>query len=147
MSIANACTIVFYVVVCLICSTMFSRRLIVIPEPIIFILKNYKVQILQSVDILFLIFYVSIVSATIYVYFFWYAKAFMHLRSGGLGKQHVWVWVIVCACFIGGLFMSKRNDLLQVATIQDQISLILVVALPVILLIISGLRGTGRRGV
>ncbi|CAM3165197.1 GerAB/ArcD/ProY family transporter [Paenibacillus lupini] len=148
MSIANACTIVFYVVVCLVCSTMFSlKQLIVIPEPIVFILKNYKVQILQSVDILFLIFYVSVVAATVYVYFFMAAKAFMHLRSGGMGKQHIWVWVIVCACFIAGFFMTKRNDLLQVAAFQDQLSIFLVVGLPVILLIISGLRGAGRRGV
>jgi spore germination protein (amino acid permease) len=145
MSLANASTGVFYIAVCLICSMKFSlTQLKIIPEPIIFILKNYRVDILQSIDILFLIFYVCIVSATVYVYFFMAAKAFVHLRSQGLGKQHVWVWTMVGVCLIGGFFMTKRNDILQFASIQDMVSITLIVGLPVVLLIISGLRGAGR---
>ncbi|KRE73810.1 GerAB/ArcD/ProY family transporter [Paenibacillus sp. Soil750] len=145
MTLANASTAVFYIAVCLICSMKFNlKQLEVIPEPIIFILKNYRVDILQSIDILFLIFYVCIVSATIYVYFFMAVKAFLHLRSQGLGKQHVWVWTMVALCFLGGFFLMKRNDILQIATIQDIVSIMLVVGLPVVLLIISGLRGAGR---
>jgi spore germination protein (amino acid permease) len=145
MSLANISTVVFYVSVCLICSMKFSlEQLIVIPEPIIFVLKNYRVEILQSLDILFLIFYVCIVSGTIYVYFFLAAKAFLHLRSQGLGKQHVWVWAIVCVCFIGGFFITKRSSIMQFSTIQDKLSIMLIVFLPVFLLIISRLRGTRR---
>jgi spore germination protein (amino acid permease) len=145
MTLANASTAVFYTAVCLICSMKFSlKQLTVIPEPIIFVLKNYRLQVLQSIDILYLIFYVCIVSATIYVYFFMAAKAFLHLRSQGLGKQHVWVWILIGVCLLGGFLMTKRNDILQIASIQDIVSITLVVGLPVVLLIISGLRGAGR---
>ncbi|WNR42735.1 GerAB/ArcD/ProY family transporter [Paenibacillus roseipurpureus] len=145
MTLANASTAVFYVAVCLICSMKFSlEQLSVIPEPIVFILKNYKIDILQSIDILFLIFYVCIVSATIYVYFFMAAKAFVHLRSQGLGKQHIWVWAIVCVCFIGSFFIMRRLSIVKFGAIQDVISIMMVVVLPALLLLISGLRGTGR---
>ncbi|NQX63846.1 GerAB/ArcD/ProY family transporter [Paenibacillus qinlingensis] len=148
MTLANASTAVFYIAVCLICSMKFNlKQLEVIPEPIIFILKNYQLNVLQSIDILFLIFYVCLVSATIYVYFFMAVKAFQHLRRQGLGKQHVWVWTVVALCFLGGFFVTKRDDILQIATIQDIVSFSLVVGLPVILLIISGLRGVGRNEV
>ncbi|SDX71157.1 GerAB/ArcD/ProY family transporter [Paenibacillus sp. CF384] len=145
MTLANAFTLVFYVAVCLICSMSFSvKQLNLIPEPLIFILKNYQLEILQSIDILFLIFYVCVVSATVYVYFFMAAKAFLHLRSQGLGKQHGWVWTIVSFCFLGGLFLTKRMDILNLSSVQDRLSIILVILLPVVLLMISGLRGTGR---
>lgn len=145
MMLANASTAVFYITVCLVCSMKYSlEQLKIIPEPIIFILKNYRIEILQSFDFLFLIFYICVVSATIYVYFFLAAKAFQHLRSKGLGKQHVWVWAMVCVCFIGSFFFAKRSDILRFASIQDQLSITLVVVLPVVLLMISGLRGRGR---
>lgn len=74
---------VYYVAVCLVCSTMFSlQQLKVIPEPIVFILKNYILQVLQSLDILFLIFYMCIIADTIYVYFFVAAKASAGSRHG-----------------------------------------------------------------
>ena len=145
MTLANAFTVVYSVTVCLICTMKFGlEQLRVIPEPIVFILKNYRIDILQSIDILFLIFYVCMVSATIYVYFFLAAKAFVHLRSQGLGKQHVWVWTMICVCFLGGFFFTKRNTILQFTSIQDQLSVLMVVVLPVVFLIISGLRGTRR---
>jgi spore germination protein (amino acid permease) len=148
MSIANAIAIVFYVAVCLVCSTMFSlRQLTYIPEPIVFILKNYQLEIIQSLDILFLIFYACVVLSTIYVYFFLSSKAFMHLRKNGWGKQSVWVWAIVCACFAGGFFMTKRSNIIQVAALQDQASVYLIVVLPVILLVLSTLQRTMRNGV
>ncbi|KRF43686.1 GerAB/ArcD/ProY family transporter [Paenibacillus sp. Soil787] len=148
ISLANACTVVYDVTVCLICSMKFSlAQLKVIPEPIIFILKSYQVETLQSIDILFLIFYVCIISTTIYVYFFLAAKAFLHLRSQGLGKQHIWVWAIVCVCFIGGFFLTKRSAILQFSSIQDKLSIIMIAILPLILLLISKLRGTGRSGI
>jgi spore germination protein (amino acid permease) len=146
MTLANAFTIMYYIAVCLVCTMKFSlEQLKVIPEPIVFILKNYRVEILQSFDILFLIFYICIVSATIYVYFFMAAKAFHHLRVEGLGKQHIWVWTIVSVSFIGGFFMTKRSSILQVSSIQDRLSIILIIVLPIVLLMISALRGTGRR--
>ncbi|SFT05485.1 GerAB/ArcD/ProY family transporter [Paenibacillus sp. BC26] len=145
MTMANAFTLIFYVAVCLICSMSFSvKQLNLIPEPLVFILKNYRLEILQSIDILFLIFYVCVISSTVYVYFFMAAKAFLHLRSQGLGKQHVWVWAIISLCFIGGFFMTKRMDILSLSSVQDRLSIILIVLLPVVLLMISGLRGTGR---
>ncbi|MBP3965857.1 GerAB/ArcD/ProY family transporter [Paenibacillus lignilyticus] len=145
MTLANACTIIYYVAVSLICSTMFSlKQLTLIPEPIVFILKNYRIEILQSIDILFLIFYLCMVSDTVYVYFFMAAKAFMHLRGRGLGKQKVWVLVITGACFIGSFFLKRSSAINRLATIQDLLSVFMIVALPIILLIISGLRGVGR---
>lgn len=145
MSLANACTIAFYVAVCLVCTMMFSsNQLYLIPEPIVFILKNYRVDILQSFDTLFLMFYVCIVLSTIYVYFFLAAKAFVHVRARGFGKQRIWVWAIVGATFVGGCLLKKRGDLLKFAAIQDAVSFCLVFALPFVLLAISGLRGVRR---
>ncbi|ACT01486.1 GerAB/ArcD/ProY family transporter [Paenibacillus sp. JDR-2] len=148
MSVANALTIVFYVTVCLVCTTMFGQKqLIIVPEPIVFILKNYRIQILQSLDILFLIFYVFVVSATIYVYFFLASKAFVHLRTAGLGRSYLWVWTIVTICFVASFFLTKRNDILRIAAFQDQLSILTVVALPLLLLLISGIRSAGRHRV
>ncbi|MBM7563951.1 GerAB/ArcD/ProY family transporter [Paenibacillus sacheonensis] len=145
MTIANACTIVLYVAVTLVCSmTLGLKQLAVIPEPIVFLLKNYRFKILQGVDILFIISCACIVSATVFVYFFLAARAFQHLRGRGLGKQHVWVWAIVCGCFIASFFISKRDSIMQYGSMQDKLSILMIVGLPVILLMISGLRGTGR---
>ncbi|EFM12456.1 spore germination protein [Paenibacillus curdlanolyticus YK9] len=147
MTLANGFTIVFYVAVCLICTMKFGLgQLNMIPEPIVFILKNYRVEVLQSIDILFLIYYASIISTTIYVYYFLAANAFLHLRSQGLGKQHRWVWTIVGLGFIGSFFVTKRSDILHFASIQDQASVIIVVVLPIVLLMISGIRGLARSG-
>ncbi|GLX67826.1 GerAB/ArcD/ProY family transporter [Paenibacillus glycanilyticus] len=146
MSLANTCTMLFYIVVSLICTTMFGQKqLLLIPEPIVFILKNYKVEMLQSLDILFLIFYVCIVSATIYVYFYLSAKSFQNLSKKGVGKQSVWVWVIVALCLLGSFFIDEQHDLTQTSSFQDKLSILFVVGLPLLLLIISGIRGTGRR--
>lgn len=145
MTLANASTAVFYIAVCLICTMKFNlKQLSFIPEPIVFILKSYRIDILQSIDIFFLIFYVCIVSATIYVYFFMAAKAFMHLRNPGLGKQHIWVLAIILICFAVSFFVTRRMAMLQFASIQDLLTILLVVVLPVLLLMISGLRGTVR---
>lgn len=145
MTLANGTAIFYYVAVCLICTTMFSlKQLEEIPEPLIFILKYYHIELLQSLDILFLIFYICIVSDTVYVYFFLSAKAFLHLRSRGLGRQQVWVWSMIGLAFIGSLFVKKRASIIQVLNFQDKLSIILIVALPIVLLIISGLRGTRR---
>lgn len=148
MTLANTSTAVFYIAVCLICSMKFSlKQLSFIPEPIIFILKSYRVDIIQSIDIFFLIFYVCIASATIYVYFFMGAKAFMHLRSHGLGKQNIWVWIMIFVCFVGSFFLTRRMAILKFASIQDILSIALVVGLPVVLLMISGLRGKVRNDI
>lgn len=148
MSIANAIAIVFYVAVCLVCSTMFSlRQLTYIPEPIVFILKNYQLEIIQSLDILFLVFYACVIASTIYVYFFLSSKAFMHLRKDGWGKQQVWVWLMVAVCFAGGFFLTKRNDITQFAAVQEQVAVCMIVVIPVMLLIVSGLKSTRRSGV
>ncbi|WP_308639769.1 GerAB/ArcD/ProY family transporter [Paenibacillus silvisoli] len=148
MTSANICTTVYYIAVCMICTTMFGiKQLLVIPEPIVFILKNYQVEILQSIDNLFLVFYACIVTSTTYVYFFMAAKAFQHLRAQGLGKQYVWVWGIAGICFIGGFFLTKRSDMLMLGEKQDMLSVIFLMAMPVILLIISGMRGTRRSSV
>ncbi|RAP75875.1 GerAB/ArcD/ProY family transporter [Paenibacillus montanisoli] len=145
MTLANACTAVYYIAVCLISTTTFGlKQLLVIPEPLVFILKNYRVEVLQSIDNLFLIVYACIVLATIYVYFYLAAKAFQHLRGSGLGKQQMWVWSIVVICFIGGFFIEKRSDIRQWAEIQDRLSVILVVALPCLLLMVSAMRGVTR---
>lgn len=145
VSLANFSSMLYYVISCLICSTMFSlNQLRLIPEPIVFILKYYHIEVLQSIDILFLIFFVFIVSDTAYIYFFLSAKAFQHLRSQGMGKQQVWVWSTVFLAFIGALFFQKRASLRQFSEMQDKLSLIMVVALPAIMLIISGIRSVGR---
>ncbi|RUS46936.1 GerAB/ArcD/ProY family transporter [Cohnella sp. AR92] len=144
MTLANGCTTAFYVIVCLICSTMFStRQLNVIPEPIVFILKNYRVQVLQSIDTLFLIFYLSVVTATLIVYYFLAAKAYMNLRNQGLGRQGAWVWGSVAICFVFGLFIRKRGLILEIASIQDRMSVFFVVAVPFLLLIVAGIRRYG----
>ncbi|TCM96260.1 spore germination protein (amino acid permease) [Paenibacillus sp. BK033] len=145
ISIANASTIVFYVTVCLVCTTMFGQKqLIIVPEPIIFILKNYRIQILQSLDILFLVFYVFVVCPTINVYFFLASKAFVHLRTAGLGKRYIWVWILIAACFIASFSLTKRIDILRIASFQDRFSILIVAAFPLLLLLISGIRSAGR---
>ncbi|MFC4101636.1 GerAB/ArcD/ProY family transporter [Paenibacillus xanthanilyticus] len=145
MLAANACAIVFYVTVCLVCTTMFGpKQLLIVPEPIVFILKNYRIQILQSLDYLFLVIYVCVVTATIYVYFFLASKAFQHVRTAGLGKQAFWVWAIVGVGFAGSLFLTRRGDILRMASIQDQLAIVMVIVLPLLLLLIAGMRRIGR---
>ncbi|WP_116191350.1 GerAB/ArcD/ProY family transporter [Paenibacillus taihuensis] len=145
MTFANMTAILYYVLSCLICSTMFSlKQLKHIPEPIVFILKYYQLEVLQSLDVMFLIFYVFIVSDTAYIYFFLSAKAFVHLRSKGLGKHQIWVWAMVGLAFIGSLFFKKRSTIINFSDLQDIGSVFMIIAVPAVLLIISGLRGAGR---
>ncbi|WP_236286711.1 GerAB/ArcD/ProY family transporter [Paenibacillus allorhizoplanae] len=141
MSCANGLTTLYYCTVVLICSLNFTpEQLSIIPEPIIFILKQNDWRVFQSIDMVFVIFWFTILSATVYVYLFLAAKAVCHIGKSKQGNHARWVIVITGICFVIAYWMRGKKLITSVGGTPYQLtSLICVVAIPLILLVISHL--------
>ncbi|SFS45920.1 GerAB/ArcD/ProY family transporter [Paenibacillus sp. BC26] len=142
MTYANALSILFYVTVSLVSTLSFSNsQLVFIPEPIVFILKQYQTKVLQSLDLLFIIMYISITSVTIIVYLFMAAKAFLHVNGTSKGKHTVWVWIATGIGYSAGCYVWEKQWIKQTTQMLHQLCFVFMVIIPFLLLCISAMRG------
>ncbi|MFB7142581.1 GerAB/ArcD/ProY family transporter [Gottfriedia sp. NPDC056225] len=71
MSFANGITTFFYVLITIIVTYNFSEtQLNTITEPMVFILRKFRWPVVQSLDIVFMTIWLSVTTATIYLYLF-----------------------------------------------------------------------------
>ncbi|WP_223593317.1 GerAB/ArcD/ProY family transporter [Neobacillus bataviensis] len=141
MTWANGLTTLFYVTVVLICSLNFTPDQISrIPEPTIFILKQLKWDVVQSIDMLFIALWFTILSATVYVYLFLASKAINHIGSVDKEKHVRWVWICTGICYVIGCWLPEKSVIETVSGKSYEImSVVCVVFIPLLLLLIPNL--------
>ncbi|MDR6550625.1 GerAB/ArcD/ProY family transporter [Paenibacillus qinlingensis] len=147
MTWANGLTTLYYFTVVLICSLSFTpEQLSIVPEPIVFILKQYDWQLFQSIDIVFIVFWFTILSATVYVYLFLAGKAMSHIGKGHKGNHVRWVIIITVICYAIGIWFPDKKVITLIGGTPYRISSIMcVVAIPLLLLIVSHISSLRRR--
>ncbi|MDR6998363.1 GerAB/ArcD/ProY family transporter [Neobacillus niacini] len=143
---ANGLTTLIYVTVVLICALNFTPdQMSNIPEPTVFILKQLKWDVVQSIDMLFIALWFSILAATVYVYLFLAAKAVCHIGAVHKEKHVLWVWICTGICFAIGCWIPEENVINAVSGKPYEImSVVCIVFIPLLLLLIpkvSRLRG------
>ncbi|OCT15990.1 hypothetical protein A8709_10245 [Paenibacillus pectinilyticus] len=145
---ANVLSTVMYALVVLICSLNFTpEQMSRVPEPIIFILKQYNWEVIQSIDIIFIIFWFVIVATTVYVYLFLTSKAINHIGEKE-GKNHVlWVWISTGICFTLACWISADKKAISFVTGSpyEISSVVCVFVIPLLLLIVSSISHARRR--
>lgn len=139
MTWANGLTTLFYLTVVFICSLNFTpEQTSRVPEPIVFIMKQIKWETVQSLDIVFITLWLTVIAATVFVYLHLAAKAVCHVGGIPKGNSVVWVWICTGICFAIGLWLPDRKTIEEVTSQPYNIySLICVVAIPLLLLTVS----------
>ncbi|MDR6881279.1 GerAB/ArcD/ProY family transporter [Bacillus sp. 3255] len=147
MSAANGFTTFFYTIIAVIVTFNFSEsQLKVIPEPMVFILRQFKWPVVQSLDIVFMTVWLSVTTVTAYVYLFLSARYLAFATGKEKGNHTVIVWLLAVICFLLGLWGSDRQVLFQFSSYHNIATVIVIAAIPTLLLLVSLARGkTGVR--
>ncbi|MDU0206033.1 MULTISPECIES: GerAB/ArcD/ProY family transporter [Paenibacillus] len=142
MTAANGCTTLFYMLISIIVTFNFSEnQLRVIPEPMVFILRQFKWPVVQSLDIVFMTIWLSVTTVTAYVYLFLAARYISFTFGKEKGNHAVIVWLLGIFCFGLGLFGSDRKVIFQFSNYHSFATLIVIAIIPSLLLLISITRG------
>lgn len=138
MTLANGLTTLIYVTVVIICTLNFtSEQMSLIPEPIVFIIKQIEWDVVQSLDIIFITLWWMIISATVYVYLYLAAKGISYIGRPAGGSHVRWVWICTGFCFVMGCWMSKQSVISSLAGAPYNIySIVCVAGIPLLLLMI-----------
>ncbi|WP_127529496.1 GerAB/ArcD/ProY family transporter [Paenibacillus kobensis] len=142
MSAANGFTTLFYVLISIIVTFSFSEnQLKAIPEPMIFILRQFHWPVLQNLDIVFITVWLSVTTVTVYVYLFLSARylAFVHIQE--IRNHSFLVWILAILCFAAAIWGADRQRILQFSAYHNTASILIVAVLPAMLLLISLARG------
>jgi len=146
MSAANGFTTFFYVLISVIVTYTFSEsQLKSIPEPMIFILRQFKWPVVQSLDILFMTIWLGVTTVTVYVYLFLSARYLAFVRSTEIRNHSLLVWGLAIGCFTAGLWLSDRQSILRISDYFNNVSMIVSSIIPAILLLVSLARGKVER--
>lgn len=147
MSAANGFTTFFYLLITVIATYNFSEsQLKSIPEPMVFILRKFRWPVVQSLDILFMTIWFSVVTVTVYVYLFMSARHLAFIGGKEIRNHPFLVWILAVVCFglgLGGYdrqWQSRFSDYHNIATA------IMIAIVPTILLLISLARGKAAGG-
>ncbi|MFC5449755.1 GerAB/ArcD/ProY family transporter [Paenibacillus aestuarii] len=146
MSAANGFTTLFYVLIAIIVTFNFSEsQLKEIPEPMVFILRQFKWPVVQSLDIVFMTVWLSVTTVTAYVYFFLSAR-YLAFASGKARGNHTYiVWIVGIICFLLGLWGSDRQMIFRFSSYHNLATIFVTAILPTLLLLVS--LGRGKRGI
>ncbi|MGG0175902.1 GerAB/ArcD/ProY family transporter [Gottfriedia acidiceleris] len=138
MSVANGFTTLFYVFIAFIVTYNFSEhQLNYIPEPMVFILRKFRWPVVQSLDILFISIWLSVVLVTAYIYLFLSARYLAFLGKSEISKHTLLVWIIGIICFVAGVFFSSRHFIPVFSNYHNITTAIVILGLPTLLLLIS----------
>jgi spore germination protein (amino acid permease) len=147
MSVANAFTTLFYVSIAVIVTYNFSEsQLKSIPEPMIFILRKFNWPVVQSLDILFMTIWVSMVAVTGYVYLYLSARFLAFVGSKEIRNHTLLVWILTIVCFVVGLWGSDRQWLLRFTSYHDKATGIFTVIVPTLLFLTALVRRKAAGG-
>ncbi|MFD2612344.1 GerAB/ArcD/ProY family transporter [Paenibacillus gansuensis] len=142
VSAANGFTTLFYVLISVIVTFNFSEnQLKFIPEPMIFLLRQFNWPVVQSLDILFMTIWLSVTTVTLYVYLFLSARylAFVGVKENP--HHRILVWMLAAVCYIVGLWGEDRQRFLQFSVFHNAATIGIIAIVPAILLAVSLVRG------
>ncbi|MEH7076292.1 GerAB/ArcD/ProY family transporter [Neobacillus drentensis] len=149
VSASNGFTTLFYLLITVIVTYNFSEnQLKSIPEPMVYILRKFRWPVVQSLDILFISIWLSVVTVTVYIYFFLSARylAFIGGKDKEIRNHPLLVWILAIVCFGGGLWGSDRQWQSRFSEYHNWTTAIMIAILPTILLLISLVRGKAAGG-
>ncbi|UPM53979.1 GerAB/ArcD/ProY family transporter [Gottfriedia acidiceleris] len=147
MSFANGITTFFYVLTTLIVTYNFSEtQMNTITEPIVFILRKFRWPVVQSLDIVFMTIWLSVTTATVFLYLFLSARYVANLRKKEIDRHSLLVWLIAIICFAISCFGADRQRIFRYADVHNIISVIMIVMLPTVFLFGSILREKVAKG-
>ena len=147
MSAANGFTTFFYMFITVIVMYNFSEsQLKSIPEPMVFILRKFRWPVVQSLDILFMTIWLSVVTVTVYVYLFLSARYLAFIGGKEIRNHPFLVWIIVVVCFGFGLGGSDRQWQSRFSDYHNIATAIMIAIVPTILLLVSLVRGKEAGG-
>ncbi|MEE6450521.1 GerAB/ArcD/ProY family transporter [Gottfriedia acidiceleris] len=133
-SIANGITTVFYVTITIIVTYNFSEnQLHMISEPMVFILRKFRMPVMQSLDILFMTIWLSVALSTVFIYLFLSAK-YVACVFRNESKNHTWlVWIIGALSYIIGLFEENRENQFKFIDYHHATTVLFVSIMPIFL--------------
>ncbi|SET07140.1 GerAB/ArcD/ProY family transporter [Paenibacillus sp. NFR01] len=141
VSAANGFTTFFYVLITVIVTYSFSEnQLNSVFEPMIFILRQFAWPVVQSLDLLFLALWLLVTLATVYVYLFLSARYLAFAGTKEIPQHSLIVWGIAALCFGLGQLGSNRQWLLDFSAYHKNVSIVVILFFPTILLLVSILR-------
>ncbi|KMZ40690.1 MULTISPECIES: GerAB/ArcD/ProY family transporter [Bacillales] len=142
MSVANGFTTFFYGLISVIVTFNFSEsQLNSTLYPMIFILRQFKWPIVQTLDILFISIWFTVTTVTVYVYLFLSARYLAFVSGKEMRNHPLLVWGIAIVCFVIGLWGSDRQWILQFSEYHNTATAIIITVVPTALLLISLARG------
>lgn len=142
MSVANGFTTFFYVMVSFIVTYNFSEsQLKSISEPMVFILRQFRWPVVQSLDILFMTIWFSVTTVTVYVYLFLSARYVAFIRSKEIRNHPLLVWIVAAVIFSVGIWGSDRQWMFRLSNYHNIASMVIIAIVPTVLLLTSLVRG------
>jgi spore germination protein (amino acid permease) len=147
MSAANGFTTMIYVLVAVIVTYNYSEsQLKVIPEPMVFILRKFNWPVVQSLDIVFMTIWLSVTTATVFVYLFLGARYLAFVRGKEIRKHSLLVWIFAIVCFIVSLWCSDKQWLFRISKFHNYATWFIIAIVPTILLLASIIRRKVAKG-
>jgi spore germination protein (amino acid permease) len=142
MSLANGFTTFFYVLISVVVTYTFSEnQLNSIPEPMVFILRQFKWPVVQNLDILFMTIWLAVTSVTVYVYIFLSARYLAFVREKEIRHHTLLVWILAIICFGVGLWGFDRQSIFRFSDYHNIATALIIAVVPAILLLVSLARG------
>jgi hypothetical protein len=142
MTAANVFTTMFYVLISIIVTFNFSEsQLRAIPEPMIFILRQFHWPVLQSLDILFITVWLSVTTVTVYVYLFLSARYLAFVKIKEIRNHTLLVWILALLCFSAGIWGADRQRIILFSDYHNKSTMVVTAVLPALLLLISAAKG------
>lgn len=142
VSVANGFTTFFYVMISFIVTYNFSEsQLKSISEPMVFILRQFRWPVVQSLDILFMTIWFSVTTVTVYVYLFLSARYLAFIRSKEIRNHPLLVWIVAAVIFSIGIWGSDRQWMFRLSSFNNIFSMVIIAIVPTVLLLISLVRG------
>ncbi|MGX6444280.1 GerAB/ArcD/ProY family transporter [Neobacillus sp. K501] len=147
MSAANGFTTFFYTMITVIVTYNFSEsQLKSIPEPMVYILRKFRWPVVQSLDILFMTIWLSMVMVTIYIYLYLSARYLAYIRGKEIRNHPLLVMIFAIVCFVIGLWGSDRQWQSRFSDYHNIATAIIIAIVPTLLLLISVARGKEAGG-
>jgi|GEM_PF-2092367 spore germination protein (amino acid permease) len=144
MSIANGLTTLTYLAITFVVTYKFSEgQMNYISEPMVFILRQFNWPVVQSLDILFMTIWLAVIAVTVYVYLFLSARYLASVLPSGIRKHTLLVWIIAGICYVIGLWGDHREKIIRFSVYHNFATGVMVILVPVLLLLISFMRGKG----
>ncbi|SEN15699.1 GerAB/ArcD/ProY family transporter [Paenibacillus sp. OV219] len=141
MSVANGFTTLFYMLLSFLATYSFSEsQLKAVPEPMIFILRQFRWPTVQNLDIVFMTIWLSVTTVTVYVYLFMAARYLAYIRSKEIRNHPLLVWIVAFACFLIGIWGSDRQWISRFTLYHDTVSILILAGIPAFLLLVSLVR-------